>query len=55
MIQNEAPSRLTAGNTNRMATDAVTNPTMPRFRKEIKFWRKKLGMAARSRGRSLKL
>jgi hypothetical protein len=55
MIQNELPSRLTAGNTNRTATAEVTNPTMPRFRKEMTFWRKKLGIAARSRGRSLKL
>src|SRR5574341_1366845 len=54
MIQKDSPSRLTAGKTKRTATAEVTNPTMPRFRKEIRFWRKKLGMAARSSGRSVK-
>ena len=31
MIQNAAPSADTAGNTNRTATVAITNPAMPRF------------------------
>src|SRR5205823_7432807 len=37
IIQNAAPSADTAGNTNRTATVAITNPASPRLRNAYRF------------------
>ena len=55
MIQNAAPSADTAGNTNRTATVAITNPAIPRFTNAYTFLMTPLMYGMRSRSSTRKL